>query len=66
VEQRQFKQFIEQAASLSRRQRVDLADLLNRGLRKVRTVASIKAAGALRACPRSRSRRVPPPCLWLP
>ncbi|MDB5933212.1 MAG: transposase [Massilia sp.] len=52
---RQFKQFIEQAASLTRRQRIDLADVLNRRLRKEQTAALIEAAGAPHACPRCRS-----------
>ncbi|MDB5932929.1 MAG: transposase, partial [Massilia sp.] len=47
-----------QAASLTRRQRVDLADVLNRGLRKEQTAALIEAAGAPHACPRCRSLHV--------
>jgi transposase-like protein len=58
VEPRQFKQFIEQATSLSRRQRADLADVLNRGLRKEQTAALIEAAVARHACPRCHSLRV--------
>jgi len=51
VKPRQFKLFIEQAASLSRQQRVDLAEVLNRGLRQEQTAATIEASGAPRACP---------------
>jgi transposase-like protein len=58
VKPRQFKQFIEQAASLTRRQRVDLANVLNRRLRKEQTAALIEAAGAPHACPRCRSLHV--------
>jgi transposase-like protein len=58
VKPRQFKQFIEQAASLTWRQRVDLADVLNRRLRKEQTAALIEAAGAPHACPRCRSLHV--------
>ena len=48
---RQFKQFIELAASLSRRQRIDLAAVLNRGLRQEQVIALIEAGDAPRACP---------------
>jgi hypothetical protein len=54
VEPRKFKQFIEQAANLPRRQRADLADLLNSSLLEEKTAALIEAAGAShRACPRA-------------
>ncbi len=55
---RQFKLFIEQAASLSRRQRVDLAEVLHRGLRQEHTTALIEAGGTPRACPHCRSLRL--------
>jgi transposase-like protein len=55
---REFKQFIEQAASLSRRQRVDLAEVLKRGWRQDGTAALIEAAGAVRACPHCHSLRL--------
>jgi transposase-like protein len=58
VKPRQFKQFIEQAASLSRRQRADLAEELNRGLRQEQTAAIIDASGAPVACPHCRSLRL--------
>jgi transposase-like protein len=58
VEPRQFKQFIEQAASLTRRQCVDLAAVLNRSVRKEQTAALIETAGSPHACPRCRSLRV--------
>jgi transposase-like protein len=59
VETSQFRQFIEQAATLSRRQRADLAALLNRSLLQEKTAALIEAAGAPhRACPRCRSVRL--------
>jgi transposase-like protein len=56
VEARKFKQLIEQAAKLPRRQRADLADLLNRSLLQEKIVALIEAAaGPHLACPRCRS-----------
>ena len=59
MEPRKFKQFIEQAASLSRRQCAAMADLLNRGLLNEKTAALIEAAGAPhRACPLCRSVRL--------
>jgi transposase-like protein len=58
VEPRQFKQFIEQAASLTRRQRIGPADVLSRSLRKEQTAALIEAAGAPHACPRCHSLHV--------
>ncbi|MDB5934809.1 MAG: transposase, partial [Massilia sp.] len=58
MEPRQFKQFIEQAASLTRRQGVDLAAVLNRSVRKEQTAALIETAGSPHACPRCRSLRV--------
>jgi transposase-like protein len=58
VKPRQFKQFIAQAASLSRRQRADLAEVLHRGLRQEQTAAIIETGGAPRACPHCRSLRL--------
>ena len=59
MEPRKFKQFIEQAARLSRRQRADLADLLSLSLLQEKTAALIEAAAApYRACPRCRSVRL--------
>jgi transposase-like protein len=59
MEARKFRQFIEQAASLSRRQRANLANLLNRAALQEKTVALIEAAAAPRlACPRCRSARL--------
>jgi transposase-like protein len=59
VEARKFKQFIEQAATLPRGQRADLADLLHRSLLQEKTAALIEAAAAPhRACPRCRSVRL--------
>jgi transposase-like protein len=59
MEPREFKQLIEQAASLSWRQRTDLADLLNRGLLQEKTAALIEAAAASHlSCPRCRSVRL--------
>jgi transposase-like protein len=56
VEARKFKQYIEQAAKLSRRQRGDLAELLNSSLLQERTAALIEAAATPhRACPRCHS-----------
>ncbi len=55
---RQFKQLIELAASLSRRQRTDLAEVLKRSLRHEQTAAAIEAGGAPRACPHCRSLRL--------
>jgi transposase-like protein/IS1 family transposase len=57
VEPRKFKHFIEQAASLPRRQRAGLADLLNSSLLQEKTAALIEAASP-RACPRCRSVRL--------
>jgi hypothetical protein len=54
----EFKQFIAQAASLSQRQRIDLADVLQSGLQREKTVALIEIAGAARGCPRCRSLRL--------
>jgi transposase-like protein len=54
-----FKQFVELAAALSRRQRARLAHWLNRGLLQEKTLALIEAAAVARlACPRCRSRRL--------
>jgi transposase-like protein len=59
VEPRKFKQFIEDAASLSGRQRADLAELLNRSSLQAQAIAQIEAAGAPhRTCPRCRSARL--------
>jgi transposase-like protein len=58
VKPRQFRQFIEQTASLSRRQRADLAEVLHRGLRQEQTASIIEAGGAPRACPHCRSLRL--------
>ncbi len=55
---REFKQFLEQAASLSRRQLRDLAEALNDALRVDQTAALIEAARAARACPRCGSARL--------
>ena len=56
MDARKFKQFIEQAAGLPRRQRASLADLLNLSLLQEKTSALIEAATApYRACPRCRS-----------
>jgi transposase-like protein len=56
VKPRKFKQFIEQAARLSPRQRADLAELLNRSLLQEKTAALIEEASAPhRACPRCGS-----------
>jgi transposase-like protein len=54
-----FKQVVEQAARLSRRQRAGLADWLNRSLLQEKTAALIEAAAAPHlACPRCRSVRL--------
>jgi transposase-like protein/IS1 family transposase len=59
MEPRKFKQYIEQAAKLSQRQRADLAELLNSSLLQERTAALIEAAAApRRACPRCHSVRL--------
>jgi transposase-like protein len=58
VKPRKFKQFMEQAASLSRRQRGDLAQLLNRSLLQEKTAALIEAAAAPRACPHCHCARL--------
>jgi transposase-like protein len=56
VEPHKFKQLVDQAAGLSPRQRVVLADLLNRNLRLEQPAAMIEAATAAHlACPRCHS-----------
>ena len=57
MEPGEFKQLIEQVACLSRPQRVDLADVLSRGLRQDETAALIDAV-VPRACPHCRSSRL--------
>jgi transposase-like protein len=58
MEPRKFKQFIEQAASLSGRQRADLAERLSNSLLQEKTAALIEAAAPRPACPRCRSVRL--------
>ena len=59
MEPRKFKQFVAQAASLSQRQRANLARLLNRSLLQEQTAALIEAAAAPGlVCPRCRSLRL--------
>ena len=58
MEAREFKQFIEQAARLPRRQRADLADALQRGQRQDEAGDLIEAAGAPRTCPHCRCVRL--------
>jgi transposase-like protein len=57
VESGKFKQFIEQAATLTRGQWADLADLVNRSSLLEKTTALIEAA-ARGACPHCRSVRL--------
>jgi transposase-like protein len=59
METRKFKQFIEQAATLSPRQRASLADLFHRSSLQEKTAALIEAAAASHlCCPRCRSVRL--------
>jgi transposase-like protein len=58
VKPRQFKQFIALAAKLSPRQRIDLAEVLNCGLRHEPSVKAIEAGGAPRACPHCGAARL--------
>jgi transposase-like protein len=58
MEPRQFKQFIEQAAGLSQRQRADLLGRLNSSLLQEKAAALIEAAAPQPACPRCRSVRL--------
>jgi transposase-like protein len=58
VKPRQFKKLIALAAGLSPRQRVDLAEVLNRGLRQEQAAQAIEASGAPRACPHCRCPRL--------
>ena len=57
MEPGEFKQLIEQVAGLSRPQRVNLADVLSRGLRQEEMAALIDAV-VPRACPHCRSSRL--------
>ncbi|MES2757556.1 MAG: IS1595 family transposase [Pseudomonadota bacterium] len=58
MERREFKQFLEQAARLSRRQLRQLAEALSDALRLDLTAALIEAAREARPCPRCGSARL--------